>query len=198
MTDAHLSRRGRGAALAATVGLTLPASALMLAPTAMAAPDGGTTTITLRVSGCEGCTLRPKAWLQEESGAQPWASWNGPKLRVRKGKATFTVPTAYTNGLSLEIRAPWMKGDIGAVPLVALSQGTPSADDPTFIEGNHCWTGTTASTAQLAITVRKVTVDGMGGKAVAPMAYLTSVGAPPYIPGHQDEPYCVVPPPEGG
>lgn len=151
------------------------------------------TTVDLRVSGCDGCTLTPHTVRQAKLGAAPYVDWSGRAVTVRGGQARFSVPTKYTRGMSLTIDAPWQKGDFGAVPLVALSQGRPGEDDPSTPEGLHCWKGTTAEKATLAIIVRRATVDGLGGKAVVPMAFLDSVGPPAYIPGHQDLPYCTVP-----
>ncbi|MBK9739403.1 MAG: peptidoglycan-binding protein [Actinobacteria bacterium] len=154
----------------------------------------GSTTIVLKVSGCDGCVLTPRSVRQTTSGMTPYLDWKGPALTVTDGGASFVIPTANTRGMSIEIAAPWASGDLGAVPLIALSKGRPSEYDPSAREGVHCWKGTTASQAVLPINVRRETVGAMGGgKAVAPNAYLANLGPSDDIPGHQDLPYCTVP-----
>lgn len=148
---------------------------------AAAAPPGGTTTITVKVIGCDGCTVRPFAALQVQSGDQPYVDWHGKKQAVRNGVVRFTIPTAYTDGMSLQVTAPWETGSAGYVPMAALSKK------------GYCWRGTSNASARIRLIVKKKSVQGMGGPAVIPNAYLSSLRQPKSPPGHQDLPYCVVP-----
>jgi hypothetical protein len=167
------------AATAAVLALTVPA---LPASATTSAADGGTTEMTLRVNGCEGCTIRPFSVLQQASGDQPYVNWKGKKVTVRNGVVRFTIPTAYTDGMSLQVTAPWERGDVGYVPMASLSRKS------------YCWTGTTQPSATVRLIVRKFVTEGFpSGTAVIPNAYLSSLRQPKVVPGHQDLPYCQVP-----
>jgi hypothetical protein len=158
-------------ALAATVAV----------PSAAHAAAGDRTRITLKVSGCEGCSFRPYSVLQEAEGDQAYVTWKGKRVVVRNGIARFTIPTDYTDGMSLQPKTSWQSGSAGYVPMVTLSKKS------------YCWKGTPKAAATLKIVVKKKAEQGMGGPAIIPNAFLKSVGQPKSPPGHQDLPYCVVP-----
>lgn len=150
----------------------------VIAAGAPASSAAGTTTITLKVTGCEGCEFTPNSVWQKKMGAMPSREWKGDTVTVRNGVAKFKIPTDYTRGMSLEVDAPWQRGSSGAVTMAALSKDS------------FCWAGTKKSSATLKMIVKKAQVEGMGEMATVPMAYLAKVGAPKQIPGHQDLPYC--------
>lgn len=167
------------AAVVVLIALTAPAI-----PAAATTPRGeaGTTVITLRVTGCDGCTIQPFSVLQRKVGAQPFVDWNGKKLKVRDGVVRFTIPTDYTDGMSLQVTAPWERGSVNYVPMATLSRNS------------FCWAGTTKPSATVRLTVKRLATDGFpGGTAVIPNAYLSSLPQPKVVPGHQDLPYCQVP-----
>ena len=166
-----------GAALLAVLGAT----SLAAGGPASATPSG-TTVVTVKVKGCEGCTIQAFAALQEEMGAMPYVDWRSRRLTVNNGAVTFEIPTAYTNGMSLQVTAPWERGSVNAVPMATLSKNS------------WCWPGTTKSKVTLRLIVKKLTTDGFPtGTAVIPNAYLASLPEPRFPGGHQDLPYCEVP-----
>jgi hypothetical protein len=166
------------AAAVAIAGLVvLPTPAIAAEPIA----EDGKTVVTLKIKDCEGCTVQPFSVQQRAMGEQPYTDWKGRALKVRNGRVQFTIPTAYTAGMSLRLDAPWESGSAGYVPMVSLSKS------------GYCWAGTNADSATLRITVKRLTTDGFpDGKAVIPNAYLSSLKEPKSPDGHQDLPYCRV------
>ena len=175
------SLRGSGTAAATTSGTVANGST----STVPEPPAGGKPTrtfVNLTVSGCEGCTFKPYSIRQDEPGTEPYTSWEGKSVTIQNGSAQFSVPTRYTNGMSLQVNAPWESGTYGAVPMAMLSPGS------------YCWEGTKLPAVVLDIeTARYESDDEMYGPAVVPNAYLTSLAEPEFPPGHQDLPYCQVP-----
>lgn len=155
----------RPLALAAVSALAL-ATGLAVLPPATAAPapaadPAPTTTITFRVTGCEGCVLLGAT----VSGTdQDPTYYNAPKAKVRGGVATVTVPTAQTRGMVFGIDAPW-KVMINAQPtLVFQYQGQEPGTRTTVAaaraakRASVCWAGTTGATAELRVRVARVTM----------------------------------------
>jgi hypothetical protein len=156
-------------------GVALLGATLVGAPPAGAADP--TTTITFRVTGCEGCVL----WgaTTPESGAV----YQAPKARVKGGVATVTVPTAQTRGMTFALDAPW-KVLINAQPLLVFQyQGQPAGGRTTRPQAiaskraSACWAGTTAAAVELRVLVHRVRMPAFdpGGSAKTtqvPMAYV--------------------------
>ena len=135
------------------------------------------TTITMRVSGCEGCTIIPAT-----TPADSTEIYNGPRTKVKNGFASFVVPTAMTTGMYFAIEAAW-KSEINAEPLIvfqykgATAGGTVSkADAKSYKKASPCWSGTSASTAEIAVTVRRVWMPAFppkdGARTQVPLAWV--------------------------
>lgn len=180
----------------------------LVMPPAVAAE---TTTITLKVTGCEGCVF--------QAAATPAGSddiYNGPKAKVRNGVATMTVPTEQTAGMYFLVDAPW-KVQINAQPLLVFQyQGAEPGERVTKAQGraakraSACWAGTTADAATIRVTVRRVWQEAFdpggpneGGRTQVPMAWVvpTREASPPFwqtfdgVLAVQDSVDCAVPAP---
>lgn len=163
-------------------GFTLGVSALLgLSMLTFAQPASAAvqqTTITMTVSGCEGCTIRPGT-LQSDT-ATPY---NGPVTKVKNGVATFTVPTAMTVGMTFALDASWNPA-INAEPLIAFQyKGLKPGSVPTKAAAkaskfaSPCWSGTSQSTITLDVVVKKVWMKAFppkpGKRTQAPVAWVT-------------------------
>lgn len=160
---------------AVLVGTAVLGVGVLVGPPALAADP--TTTITFRVTGCEGCVL----WgaTTPESGA----IYQAPKARVRGGVATATVPTAQTRGMYFSVDAPW-KVLINAQPLLVFQyKGQPVGERTTRPQAiaakraSACWAGTTSPAVELRVVVHRVRMPAFdpGGSAKTtqvPMAYV--------------------------
>lgn len=159
----------------ALAGAAMVAATLVAATPATAADP--TTTITFRVTGCEGCVLRGA------NTPMTGAVYNAPKARVQGGVATVTVPTSQTRGMYFAVEAPW-KVLINAQPLLVFQyQGQPAGGRTTRPQAiaskraSACWSGTTAASAELRVVVHRVRMPAFdpGGSAKTtqvPMAYV--------------------------
>jgi hypothetical protein len=160
---------------AALIGTAILSTGALVAPPAQAADP--TTTITFRVTGCEGCVL----WgaTTPDSGA----TYQAPKARVRGGVATVTVPSAQTRGMYFAVDAPW-KVLINAQPLLVFQyQGQAVGGRTTRPQAiaakraSACWAGSTASAVELRVVVHRVRMpafdpDGSAKTTQVPMAYV--------------------------
>lgn len=166
-----------GAVLAIAVG-----GVAVVAPAALA--EEPTTTFTIKVKGPQAnrMTVTPYSVQQSEQFTAPYTDWKGETQAVENGRVTFTIPTAYTNGMSLQVTAPWEKQGGYYVPMVAMNK-----------DGSYCYRGTKKAKKTLNLRVTKQRVKAMGEIAVIPNAYVRKAGKPSEPPGHQDLPYCVVP-----
>lgn len=172
--------------LAAVLSATVVIGVMVVPPAAAAE----TTTITFRVTGCEGCVL--------QAATTPAGSddiYNGPKAKVRNGVATMTVPTEQTAGMYFSVDAPW-KVEINAQPLLVFQyQGVREGARMTKAQGraakraSACWAGTTANAATIRVTVRRVWQEAFdpggpndGGRTQVPMAWVvpTQAALPPF------------------
>ena len=187
-----MRRRRLSAVVVATASLALP-----VAGAVPAAAEEKTTLIRLRVSGCEGCEITPSAYIFWGKG---WASmnpeldveWEGPKLTVRDGRASFRIPTSYTRGMALSIVDSWDEiaaEGFGAVPFVTLSNRPPLDNGAFLTDQTRCWRGTSKRRATLRITVKDWSYSGKGN---VPLAYLASLPKPESPRGGQDVPWCAV------
>lgn len=151
------------------------------APVASAAEETTTVIVTVKGPGANKMTITPYSIAQEEPGGAPFRTWEGKPLSVKKKKVTFTIPTDYTDSMSLMVQAPWESGDAGYVPMAALSK-----------DGGFCYPGTKKARVKIKLKVVKQKVEGYGETAVIPNAYWVKAGKPDTPPGHQDAPYCEV------
>jgi len=143
-----------GAALAASGGL-----ALTLAPATMALPvaEDATqmTTITMRVTLCEGCTIQGVN-AKDYQGNE----YTGPTATVTNGVATMVVPTAETVGMIFRI-SPVKDPGLNAQPLIAMSYDNAPANTTTTVVkakkarfARPCWAGTNESAYTMSVRVR--------------------------------------------
>lgn len=164
------------AATAATSAPGVPASATS---STSAAASGATTKVTLAVTGCDGCTLQLHQELEHRTSV-----YTSSAQKVVDGKASWTVPTAATYGLSITVSAPW-DGGVGAVPVVAFrysGRQIGSAVTPAQAQGSRagdaCFAGTAERTLTLPITVVRIpATNPPGDPIVTPLAF-TSVTEP--------------------
>jgi hypothetical protein len=160
-------------AIAATASLLAFAATGIAAPAAQAA-DPTTTDITFAVTGCNGCVITP-VWAIEGQGVVTFAS-----TTVVDGSAMATVPVASTSGMSFNITAPW-KVDIDAEPVIVTQyQGRAEGSRVTMSQAKAsakataCWSGTTAASVTLRVTVRRVQLPGLmtSGTVKVPLAWM--------------------------
>lgn len=158
------------------------ASLLTVAALGVAAPTASAedmTTITMKVTGCEGCSITP---VQALNGGTAQASiWTGTTVKVANGVAVFTVPVSKTAGMSFNLDARW-RVDINAMPVIVTQyKGTQPGQRVTkrqakaFAQATGCWAGTTSSAVTLRVTVRRVWMPGFpeGSKrAKVPLAWM--------------------------
>lgn len=171
---------GLGAAALATTALIAAPAAMTATGSAAHAADSNMTTVNLTVKGGNGMTVTPYSVVQSSPGGDLAHSWKGKATVVKNGKVSFTIPTDYTDGMSLQVQAPWESGNPGYVPMATLSSDS------------FCYPGTQKDTVNMTLKVQKKTVEGLGGKAVVPNVYKVKVGSPDSVPGHQDLPYCTM------
>jgi hypothetical protein len=184
------------------------ASLLTITAVGVTAPPASAedmTTVTITVTGCEGCTI--SSWLPVVTAD------GGPsdKAKVRNGVATLQIPTANTQGTSFQIdpvEDPYMD----AVTLIVFQykgaqpgERISKAQAMTYRRGSACWAGTAEATAQFRVRVRSVwgpAFDPMAKnppkRALQPLAWVvpTQQSAAPYWPlfkgalQAQDTPVC--------
>lgn len=130
---------------------------IAVVPSGVSGAAPASTTITMSVTGCEGCVITPA-----RTPADSTDVYNGPKATVRNGVATFVVPTAQTSGMYFSIDTD-KPTQINAVPLIVFqykgaAPGTTvtKAQGRAYKRASPCWTGTTAATAAISVTVARV------------------------------------------
>jgi len=148
----------------ACAAMAIPAVTVQAAPQA---PAAGNTMITMKVTGCEGCTITPVRAIAGED-----AVWSGTAVKVKGGKAVLTVPTAKTRGMSFNLEASWNVA-INAMPVIVTQyEGTQPGQVVTkrqamgLASATGCWAGTTEPAVTVRVTVRRVTMPAFppGGK----------------------------------
>lgn len=157
----------------------------------------GTTTVTVNLANCEGCTLAPETAIYDQNHGEDSMydgdyRWRGDAVTVKDGTATFTMPTKATYGLSLSVTAPWTSVDTGAVIMAQLNDGyAPYSDDPEFFVGDQCYAGTTDTEVVLNLVVDRFKATSLeGDKGVIPYVYDPAVSKHKFPPAHQDAPWC--------
>jgi hypothetical protein len=153
------------------------------APTSSPSPAGSPatmTTVTFRVHGCDGCTFAVQRGLQTEppSRATPPkpSAWQGPGAKVRQGVVRLTMPTAYTQGASFTVSAPW-EGNTDGITNIALGGGVPTGTTLTAKQATRrklataCWAGTASSAVTMDVQVIGRKMPGIDGQAVYAIAW---------------------------
>jgi hypothetical protein len=174
--------------VAVVSGLCVVVGMAIAAPPVMAEDM---TTLTLKVTGCDGCTI--SAWTPTLS------SEGGPtvKAKVKDGIATLQIPTAQTTGTSFQLD-PVQDPLMNAVTLIVFQyKGAQpgaritKAQAKTYRRGSACWTGTSEATAELRVRVRRVwgpafdpLVTNPPKRSLQPLAWVvpTQQSAAPYWP----------------
>ena len=141
--------RSSVARIIATGSAVAAALSLATGPAHAASP---TTTITLKVTGCEGCTIGVQRAItggnpSKITPAKP-TFWEGTPVKVKSGVATLKVPTANTSGMSFTIAAPWESGT-NFVSNIVLGSALPAGSTVTFsvmvVVGDAACAGTIAN-----------------------------------------------------
>ena len=167
------------------VGLLGAVCALAVLPGASASAADPLTTITLKVTGCEGCTF------QGQNGTDDANPYNGPKATVAGGVAVMQVPTAQTVGLVLTLDPSWTS-ESNAEPLVVFQYKgaepgarVTKAQAKRYAKASPCWVGTSAPTAKIRIMVRRVWAPAFNpgvadpGRTRLPLAWVVPTVAAP-------------------
>ena len=160
----------------------LVASLLTVASIAVTAPPAsadGMTTITMKVTGCDGCSITPVQALN--AGSAQATIWTGTTVKVKGGRAVFTVPTAKTAGMSFNLDARWPVA-INAMPVIVTQykgaqpgQRVTKRQAKAFASATGCWAGTTSTDVTLRVTVRRVFMAGFpegSGRTKVPLAWM--------------------------
>jgi hypothetical protein len=145
-------------AIAAIASLCTLAAIGLTAPAALAA---GTTTITVKISNCDGCTIQPMLLREDADGQE--ADYTGTKVKVRNGVAVMKVPTDNTPGMSFLLNGPTAE-DINALPVLVIQYRgykpgtvvTPSMAKAAK-KASGCWLGTSES--RITLKARATTVQ---------------------------------------
>jgi methionine-rich copper-binding protein CopC len=121
------------------------------------------TTLVFRVTGCNGCWIDVERQVNPDSTTLPHdpQTWQGPRVRIVKGKATTRVPTIWTPGLSFGLTAPW-EVDRGAAPLIVTRyahRNVGQSVSPSFAAKSHsataCWAGSGSTSIVLHVVVTR-------------------------------------------
>lgn len=158
-----------------TVAALAAALSLSTAPAHAASP---TTTITLKVTGCEGCTIGVQRAItggnpSKITPAKP-TFWEGTPVKVKSGVATLKVPTANTSGMSFTIAAPWESGT-NFVSNIVLGSALPagstitSSQQAATAKATACWAGTAKTSVTIKVQVAKASL-GAGTTAASAWA----------------------------
>ncbi|KAA1422438.1 hypothetical protein FE697_014930 [Mumia zhuanghuii] len=164
--------RRAGATASALLSAALLAAGLPAAGTTYAAPDHGAraarTLVTLKMPGCEGCTVQPARWIRGSDHG-----WEGKPKKVRDGKVRWRIRTARTRGLTFAVlRDPSAApaAALGAVPLVvagyrgkAAGSTVTNAYASTARRATPCLAGTTKARWTRKVVARYHRVDDPTG-----------------------------------
>jgi hypothetical protein len=138
------------------------------------------TTITFEVDDCEGCELSLIQSRWDDSARYGVRTWNGPDATVKDGKATVTVRSSRTWGMSVVVSTPW-DGHLAAKTTVAwryaghdLGDGVTFADARDERTASACWEGTRRKDVTIPLTIRKVRVDGVHGRVDGTIAFAST------------------------
>ena len=183
------STRLAGLAVAAALVLAPAASATVSATSTPVAPadrpaapvgpgPAGTTKLVLEVRGCGGCSFQASSYHQVGVDVRTWSSRE--RTPDARGRVAFLVPTAYTRGLSVAVRAPWERR-AGAVSQLVFEYGGDSPGDRVTVAdarssrlGNACFRGTRERRLVLGVQGYRAHVEGTGARATAAAAFTTT------------------------
>ena len=167
---------------------------------ATAPVDKAATRVTFLVDDCKGCKLTAVS----ADADHPKRVWVSPEKKVKGGEVSFAVPTAKTQGLSVQVEAPW-EGHTGYITVAAMRYAHEKpgsritlADARDKHRASGCWAGTDETDVTMRLVVRKVTVPGVLGPTKGSIAFLRHtqeylkpmVHAPKGVVGTQEPMYC--------
>lgn len=160
-------------------GSAAAVAVLALVPAGTSAAATANTTITMAVSGCEGCTITPVQAITGSSNV-----YTGTPAKVTGGQAVFVVPTSKTVGMSFNLEATWQV-NINAMPVIVTQyQGVPPGQTVTRAQAlsakraTACWAGTASTAVSLQVSVSTVMMPGFpSGKAKVPLAWFVPTAA---------------------
>src|SRR4051794_22251784 len=127
-------------------------------PSAAAARAGvRTTSLTLLVHGCGGCTIQPVR--AGDTATTP--VWRGRMKKVRKGSVNWKVSIRHTIGMSFDITDP-NAVNVGAIPDIvvayrglAVGDRVPAGAAAHKKRANGCWAGTHKAAITLRVRVER-------------------------------------------
>ena len=160
-------------------GTTAALAMIVLVPAGASSAATVDTTITMAVSGCEGCTITPVQAITGSSNV-----YTGTPVKVTGGQAVFVVPTSKTVGMSFNLEATWQV-DINAMPVIVTQyqgispgQAVTRAQALAAKRATACWAGTTSSSVSLQVQVGRVMMPGFpSGRAKVPLAWFVPTAA---------------------
>lgn len=171
-----------GLAFTAAVAALYAGTAALPSAEADGAPATATskpqrTTITFEVPDCEGCELSLIQSRWDDDARYGVRTWDGPNVTVEDGKATVSVSSSRTWGMSVIVSTPW-DGHLAAATTVAWRYaGHEVGDAVTFADARDerkasaCWEGTRRAEVTLPLTIRQVRVDGVHGRVDGTIAF---------------------------
>lgn len=140
------------------------------APSKIAAING-MTQVTVKVTGCDDCTIRA-VWAAFPSDQAPTEIWNSGPLLVAAGQVSFPVPVAKSQGLSFEVTSPRNNAD--AVPVAVIKYadvavGTPVTPTQAAAETKAfgCWAGSNFAEETLDLQVDWYTGTDIEGNSAS-------------------------------
>ncbi len=143
----------------ATALCALALAATPPAPSVAGAPRvDGTTTIRLKVVGCDGCKIQA---VQNVDGDLPYRS---RFKHVKDGRVEFVVPTASTTQMAFIVFAAFDQVSDAGFPMVVMvgwkdkgpGEGVSAAYSGGVHKGSGCWAGTTDTVVKNKLVVTRV------------------------------------------
>lgn len=161
-----------------TAAMSVLAAAVVATPALAGDQASGTTTITMQVTGCDGCSITPTQGLRLSKNDA--TTWVGTPATVSGGRAVMVVPTRRTAGMSFTIDLP-KPVQIGAMPVittqykgVAPGSVVTRAQARAATDASACWSGTSSSEATLDVRVSRVVMKKFPGPGLVrvPLAWV--------------------------
>jgi hypothetical protein len=163
-------------ALSLTGALVVPADQQAEAGVnAAASPGPATTRLTLRVHGCEGCTIQP---VQATDGSKP--AWRGKAKTVQDGLVHWKTAQRRTTGMSFDMFDPnavaldFMTDIVVAYPGLDVGERVPASFAKHQKRANACWAGSQRASVTLRVRVER---------------FPSMSEFPPQVSGYQIRPY---------
>ena len=134
------------------------------------------TALTLEVTDCDGCRV---VLTQAREGRDE--VWQAPARRVKDGKVSWNIASHRTEGLSMNIHAPWESGPIPAATVVfryaGLEVGERVQSDVAKKKrrASVCWAGTDASEVTIKIRAERMRMKFFGNGPFRALRAYTSV-----------------------